>query len=277
MWTGLIRRFSTEDTQVDAEQQHGRDGERGKDGVNGVFTPAGRKTGTVSPFRPPPLEPLILHGYRESTQSSARLLTPVVAEEIRAMIPERLRIAEDWHLVYSLEQDGASLSTLYQKCRHYEGRRAGFVLVVRDQEGGTFGAYLSEYPRPAPSYFGNGECFLWRASTLASLPLPPSADAANLSRSTTLAPRVPPGSGTCTPSDSIRFKAFPYSGLNDCYINCENGFLSVGSGGGHYGLWLDDSLDIGHSSQCDTFGNEPLSDAGEKFGVWGVEIWALGA
>ncbi len=75
----------------------------------------------------------------------------------------------------------------------------------------------------------------------------------------------------------IRFKAFPYSGLNDCYINCETGYLSVGSGGGHYGLWLDDSLDVGHSSTCETFGNEPLSEAGQKFSVIGTEIWAIGA
>jgi hypothetical protein len=78
------------------------------------------------------------------------------------------------------------------------------------------------------------------------------------------------------PSETIRFKAFPYSGLNDFYINCEAGFLSVGSGGGHYGLWLDDSLDMGHSSRCETFGNEPLSDEGEKFGVLGVELWVMG-
>lgn len=75
----------------------------------------------------------------------------------------------------------------------------------------------------------------------------------------------------------IRFKAFPYSGLNDCYINCETGYLSVGSGGGHYGLWLDDSLDVGHSSTCETFGNEPLSDAGHKFSVIGTELWVIGA
>ena len=149
----------------------------------------------------------------------------------------------------------------------------------------TFGAYLSEHPHPAPSYFGNGECFLWRASMLAPLPPPPSADTTNVTRSTTLAPSStsplspttpPPRSGASTPGETIRFKAFPYSGLNDFYINCETGFLSVGSGGGHYGLWLDDSLDLGHSAQCETFGNEPLSDEGPKFGVLGVELWVIG-
>lgn len=267
-----------------------------KDGINGVFAPVRR---TASPFRPPPLDPLVLHGYRASTPESAKLLTPAVAEEIRTMVPERLRIVDDWYLIYSLDQDGASLTTLYQRCRQYEGKRAGFVLVVKDQVGGvslserahkqgcdanqqqTFGAYLSEYPHPAHSYFGNGECFLWRASTLAMLPLPPSADTTNMTRTTTLAPPTSTSKSSSrtqspAPSETIRFKAFPYSGLNDFCMNCETGFLSVGSGGGHYGLWLDDSLEIGHSSRCETFGNEPLSDEGTKFGIIGVELWVMG-
>jgi hypothetical protein len=45
---------------------------------------------------------------------------------------------------------------------------------------------------------------------------------------------------------------------------------------GHYGLWLDDSLERGVSSACPTFGNEPLSDEGEKFDILGVEIWHIG-
>ena len=144
MFTGIIRRFSAEDSQfssqVDAflngsssepnSQQTSKD-----DGVNGVFQPAVRRT--ASPFRPPPLDPLVLCGYKENTPGTARLLTQGIAEEIRTMVPERLRITEDWRVVYSLEQDGASLSTLYQRCRMYEGRRVGFVLVVKDQYGGV--------------------------------------------------------------------------------------------------------------------------------------------
>lgn len=140
MW-GIIRRFSTEDSSTFGSQLHssvfgdpaspGKDSP-GKDGINGVFNPVSR---TASPFRPPPLDPLVLHGYKENTPDTARLLSHAVAEEIRAMVPERLRILDDWSLVYSLEQDGASLSTLYQKCRQYSGRRVGFVLVVKDQEG----------------------------------------------------------------------------------------------------------------------------------------------
>ena len=135
MWTGLIRRFSTEDSfPSQADTAYEENNGLHKDGINGVFNPKRR---TASPFRPPPLDPLILHGYRESTPDSAKLLTGAVAEEIRTMIPERLRIVDDWYLIYSLEQDGASLTTLYQRCRQYEGKRAGFVLVVKDQDGGV--------------------------------------------------------------------------------------------------------------------------------------------
>lgn len=131
---GLIRRFSSEDTDVNSSQTMDAHHHQHKDGVNDVFNPPRH---TASPFRPPPLDPIVLHGYKDGTPADSRLLSHAVAEEIRNMVPERLRIVEDWNLVYSLEQDGSSLSTLYQKCREYQGRRVGFVLVVQDQEGGV--------------------------------------------------------------------------------------------------------------------------------------------
>lgn len=88
-------------------------------------------------LRPPPLEPVTLKGFRPDTPKQARLLTREIAEEIRIMVPARLGIVDEWNLVYSLDQDGASLATLYEKCGRYTGRRVGFVLVVRDLEGGV--------------------------------------------------------------------------------------------------------------------------------------------
>lgn len=44
---------------------------------------------------------------------------------------------------------------------------------------------------------------------------------------------------------------------------------------GHYGLWIDDSVEKGISESCPTFGNEPLSDEGKKFDILGVEIWYI--
>ncbi|XXH01111.1 COPII subunit [Hypoxylon texense] len=283
------------------------------DGINGPFIPPSRPPGRApSPRGLPSLEPLTLHGYRADTDADERLLARGVAEEIRTFLPERLKIAEDWRLVYSLYQDGSSLATLYKLCDEYRGRRVGFVLVVRDGKDGTFGAYLTEAPHPAASYYGTGECFLWRASLHAPLPPPPSADTSNLNyRTTTIAsptsssfPRPPandtlsassqqqtlspgstdPATGKLAanpqppPSQSIRFQNFAYTGANDYCIFCETKFLSVGGGGGGtYGLWLNDGLSRGHSAPCDTFLNQPLSDEGEKFDVMGVELWVVGS
>src|SRR2546423_8321845 len=175
-----------------------------------------------------------------------------------------------------------------------------------NKKGSVFGAYLTDPPKPSPHFFGTGECFLWRASVLpsmrylqclqgdnksppsedlldlAGLPPPPSTDTTNLQRFTILRgensqkpkpanndllePPMESKSGTSTP-DRIRFKAFPYSGLNEFMIFFEPGFLSVGGGDGHYGLWLDDTLEKGISDTCLTFGNEPLSEEGHHFNV----------
>ncbi|KAF8866326.1 TLD-domain-containing protein [Acephala macrosclerotiorum] len=312
--TGLLRRFSTEDqnekkkknTSIDTPQYDSRN-----NGLGGVYTPPYR---SASPFQPPPLYPVVLKGHSPSTPASARLLTRGLAEEIRLLVPPRLQLCEEWNLVYSLENDGVSLGTLYKKCGDLRGLRNGYVLVVKDGEGGLFGAYLTDAPHPSPHYFGTGECFLWRASTLSSsfpsnLPPPPSADTTNMTRSTTISSSntlsnsrllspttssltnlspstsqtslVPPSlnpsfaSGISTP-ERIRFKAFPYSGVNDYLMLCETGFLSLGGGDGKYGLWLDDSFERGVSSHCLTFGNEPLSEEGQKFDILGVELWSIG-
>ncbi|KAJ4291002.1 oxidation resistance protein 1 [Kalmusia sp. IMI 367209] len=296
---GLLRRLSSEPAP---KQQHSHNARTytspsstshlsDKNKMDGVFHPPHR---TASPFQPPPLTPLSLKGYRSSTREAGKLLSKALAEEIRLLVPPRLQLVDGWEVVYSLEQNGVSLATFYKKAEEYRGRRGGFVLVVRDASGGIFGAYLSDAPHPQSHFFGNGECFLWRAHVLPSLtdltnlPPPPSADTTNAVRMTTIASPTKSGtlsppssehasrSGTSTP-ERIRFKAFPYSGINDYMIFCEQSYLSVGGGDGHYGLWLDDNLEHGVSSTCPTFGNEPLSDEGKKFEVLGVELWYIGA
>lgn len=101
-------------------------------GVDGAFTPPYR---SASPFQPPPLYPIVLKGYHPDTAPSAQLLSRALAEEIRLLVPARLQLCEDWNLVYSLEQDGVSLGTLFKKCQDLRGMRNGFVLVVKDGEG----------------------------------------------------------------------------------------------------------------------------------------------
>jgi hypothetical protein len=302
--SGLLRRLSADEAPTPLARALSAN-------YNGTMSPSATLFDApkrrLSPFQPPPLTPLTLFGYRDGTPLPSRLLEKALAEEIRLLMPPRVQLVDEWKLIYSLEQNGTSLASLYNLANEYRGKRGGFVLVVRDASQGVsievsiishtstditlqvFGAYLSDPPQSHPHYYGTGECFLWSAfrlpsmPDLSSLPPPPSADTTHMQRSTTIAsttkkPSLTPSSrsGTSTP-DRIRFKAFPYTGENDYTIFCQQGFLSVGGGDGHYGLWLDNNLARGVSSPCPTFGNARLSDEGEKFGVLGVELWYIGS
>lgn len=136
--SGLLRRFSTEPMSKSKSSSpiHSPSypSSHHSNGFDGVYTPPYR---TASPFQPPPLYPVSLKGYQAGTPESARLLSRTLAEEIRLLVPPRLQLCEDWNLIYSLEEDGVSLGTLYKKCDDLRGLRNGFVLVVKDGEGGV--------------------------------------------------------------------------------------------------------------------------------------------
>lgn len=99
----------------------------------GVYAPPRR---TASPFHPPPLTPLSLIGFAPTSPRSAQILSRALAEEIRLLLPPRLQLADTWSLTYSLEQDGVSLATLYNKCSSPNlPSNSSFVLVIRDAAG----------------------------------------------------------------------------------------------------------------------------------------------
>jgi hypothetical protein len=134
--SGLLRRLSADPNNPSKGTTSGTttlsNSVQSVDSMAGVFTPPRRK---LSPFQPPPLTPLTLHGWRSSTTQSGRLLSRQLAEEIRLLVPPRLQLVDEWNLAYSLEQNGVSLATLYEKCDDYRGKRGGFVLVVQDASG----------------------------------------------------------------------------------------------------------------------------------------------
>lgn len=51
--------------------------------------------------------------------------------------------------------------------------------------------------------------------------------------------------------------------------------LSMGAGGGHYGLWLDADLNHGRSLRCQTFDNEPLAGDREDFNIQFLEAFGF--
>lgn len=195
-------------------------------------------------FTPPPLDPVELVGISSHTRT--RVMNEALCEEIRNLLPARLQLYDSWSLSYSLEQHGASLHTLYSNLRGNLNKRSGYVMCIRDETGNSFGVYVNEpfHPTDLRRYYGNGECFLWKSTKLSD--------------------------------GQTRFQAFPYTGINDFVIFCTSQFLSLGGGDGHYGLWIDDGLNVGISDRSLTFGNEPLSGVGSKFHIIGLEVWRVG-
>jgi len=211
------------------------------------------------PDSEPPLAPITLKGYLDTT--TERVLTEKFAEEIRLMLPARLQVHDLWDLVYSLDQHGVSLSTLYSRCKAFNSPHSGWVIIVRDRQESVFGAYLSHYPHIHPHYYGTGECFLFKftllaqhhshpsisSNTLSNMnPLPRKVDSPASSviqsQSSTEASQLSVFSGTqeltrpssrgsiTSSSPQYQFKGFPYTGLNDYMILCLPQFLSVGGG-----------------------------------------------
>ncbi|QEU61393.1 Oxr1 [Kluyveromyces lactis] len=205
------------------------------------------------------LPPVHLIGYSEKTKN--RLLSKEMCEELRHLMPTRIQLYTEWTLLYSLEQHGASLHSLYDKLKYdtNNNARVGYVIVIRDRKGGIFGGYANEtfHPTDSRRYYGNGECFLWKMEKVPDLQLHDKHDCKQ-------------------DSHNWQLRGFPYTGENEFSIYCTSTFLSMGAGDGHYGLWIDDGLFRGVTSPSMTFGNDILSREGSKFHIVGVEVWRVG-
>ncbi|EGW31510.1 uncharacterized protein SPAPADRAFT_62089, partial [Spathaspora passalidarum NRRL Y-27907] len=249
----------------------------------------------------PPLSNLILSGYSASTRH--KLLDLELANNIRNLIPARFQLFDSWELVYSMEQHGISLNTLYRHCnldfqlRQFkkkkkaekgfadsivsnmvvgdistsrypiEGKRPiAYVLIIKDENNCKFGAYLNQNLKPMDQkrYYGNGECFLWKCERY--IPHEFASDGT-----------------TKKGKEQVRFKAFMYTGINDNIIYSNHDFIAIGSSNGQNGIYIDKSLYKGVSYRCDTFGNEILNSAvyddGRigRFKIMGLEIWRIGS
>jgi hypothetical protein len=138
--SGLMRRLSS-DPSVSTTSQTPSTSSAFLTDSNGSFPAAYQRS---SPFRPPPLSPLTLRRSHEAKHADSKLLATTLAEEIRLLIPARLQLLDEWRLVYSLAENGVSLSTLYKRAEALRGKRGGYVLVIRDGDGGVSDLYKHE-------------------------------------------------------------------------------------------------------------------------------------
>lgn len=81
------------------------------------------------------------------------------------------RLPQSWTLLYSADQHGLSLNTLYARCTPpvivgggglVSGAGTGALVALQDSEGGIFGAWVPEGVHLSHgSYYGGGDSFLW--------------------------------------------------------------------------------------------------------------------
>jgi hypothetical protein len=105
----------------------------------------------------PPLPPIDLRGREDKT---VPVLDQETASEIRKSLPPRMRDAVSWTLLYSLNQHGVSMSTMYYNVTE----KGPSILGLQDEDGCVFGAFLSEpifQQKEGKGYYGTGEMFLW--------------------------------------------------------------------------------------------------------------------
>ncbi|KAI8380612.1 TLD-domain-containing protein [Choanephora cucurbitarum] len=161
-------------------------------------------------------------------------LEKVLAQNIQTWLPSRISISSQWSLVYSLDQHGASLNTLYNRCKLIHGP---CLLVIQDSHDQIFGAYLSEGIHVQSNCYGTGECFLWKKD-----------------------------------KKTDRVEIYPWTSANDYLIYSDHDFFAMGGGQGQFGLWLHSDLTHGNSQTCATFNNPVLSSMA-SFECIAIEIW----
>jgi len=153
-------------------------------------------------------------------------------KKIRAFLPERFR-DYNWKCLFRTSIDGTSLRTFYGRAKDNEET----VLLVKSADGHAFGGFATEYWKPVPFYYGNGECFVFS---------------------------LVPG-----------FAGYKATYSNECYMHSSQEFIGMGGDStGRHALYMNDSLQWGTSETVTTYLNRRLSKT-EEFQILEVELWGL--
>ncbi|XP_013388368.1 TBC1 domain family member 24 isoform X1 [Lingula anatina] len=167
--------------------------------------------------------------------AKTNVLTLEQLQTIWSWLPYRMTVYQP-ELLFSTEEHGTSLITLYQKIEN----KGAVILVIKTEKDEVFGAYCSndwseriQYEKRL-TYFGTGETFLF-----------------------TLVPEV-------EKIEWVGLKKPPEEISNTGYMfqAGDRTMLTIGGGDGE-GIQLDENLFQGRTERCNTFENEPLCEDGD--------------
>lgn len=154
-------------------------------------------------------------------------------QHIADALPLRYR-NNDWGLVYSLREHGASINTLYRRALDLQDGPG--ILNIQTSKRHLFGAFITETLEDnkslKPKYYGTGECFVF----------------------------------TFQPE----YQVFRWNNRREPhFIHSTAHCLCIGE----RAIFIRGSLESGSTHECPTFGNPPLCPS-EDFNVYAVELWA---
>lgn len=246
------------------------------------------------PFRDP--LPVNLTGRREETNP---VISGFHSSHIQPYLPPRLKLGKTWKLLYSSDQDGVSLETLYRKVDvGLDPKKSAAAAAAANRNG-----HSSRFDSDRNDAWLRGSSSAARAALgsdlLTSTTNGNSAANRRLGSGLTsisdaglvLAIRDADdqvfgsyvnegfkntkgyyGNGDCflwrtvQPRGSTpHIQTYPATLLNNYHIQSTSSYISLGGGiNGKYGLWMDSSFDKGVSARCETFDNDILCDERDK-------------
>lgn len=212
---------------------------------------------------------------RENTKAEDQLLTDALLGKLCSGMPARFLSIPEWTLLYSTEEHGFSLSTMYANCKEHVGPT---ILAVRDSQGALFGVFATETWKPHFGHYGTGECFLWKAfeehdRDQSADALSEALTAVDLSSNPDLTV-----SGDCIKTSQLAGQLlntivkYGATGRNNQFMISEKDFVACGCSDGRFGLWLDEAMTFGQSHPTSTFDNDILASE-SKFTILNVELW----
>ncbi|XP_042304059.1 nuclear receptor coactivator 7 isoform X2 [Sceloporus undulatus] len=95
-------------------------------------------------------------------KNQSALLENMHVEQLARCLPARVQ-GYPWRLVYSTQEHGTSLKTLYRKSTSLD---SPVLLIVKDMDNQIFGAYATHPFRFSDHYYGTGETFLYTFNPL---------------------------------------------------------------------------------------------------------------
>jgi len=211
-----------------------------------------------------------------------------IAEQIRTRIPALYKEAIHWKLLYSIDQHGLSLKTLYSNIKH-----AGpCVMAITTENNEIFGAFTSEPFDPSISnnYYGSGLSFIWKVNDHDNVDFYQSMGGSNQYYMLADNHFIAMGGGYATillflllllllviyllKYHFIKVRNTKKKKKFIIPINF-NFFLKYIIRNGKFGFYLNENLIDGYISPCMTFNYDSSIIENENFECYGLEIWGF--